>query len=63
MVASPLGRSNAGEVYLIFGDGAVDGTLDTGVAAGSPRLPGLSDVGSRMRIQTDNQAQALATNL
>jgi hypothetical protein len=30
--ASPLGRSNAGEVYLIFGDGEVDGTLDTGVA-------------------------------
>ena len=32
MRAGPLGRFNAGEVYLIFGDGAVDGTLDTGVS-------------------------------
>ena len=42
MLASPLGRSGAGEVYLIFGDGTVAGTLDT--ATPSPRiLPILGD--------------------
>jgi hypothetical protein len=29
MLASPLGRSGAGEVYLIFGDGTIGGFLDT----------------------------------
>jgi hypothetical protein len=32
MLASPLFRSTAGEVYLIFGDGSVSGTLDTDLA-------------------------------
>ncbi len=32
MQASPLGRSSAGEVYLVFGDGTLAGTLDTAVA-------------------------------
>lgn len=30
--ASPFGRSAAGEVYLIFGDGTIGGTRDTGVS-------------------------------
>jgi len=30
MVADPSGRTNAGEVFLVFGDGTVTGTLDTG---------------------------------
>jgi hypothetical protein len=30
--ADPAGRTDAGEVYLIFGDGTVSGTLDAGVA-------------------------------
>ena len=29
--ASPLGRAGAGEVFLAFGDGRAEGTLDTGV--------------------------------
>ena len=29
MRASPLGRSGAGEVYLVFGDGTIAGALDT----------------------------------
>jgi hypothetical protein len=32
MQASPQGRAGAGEIYLIFGDGKVEGTLDTAVA-------------------------------
>ncbi|MFQ5458106.1 MAG: hypothetical protein ACE5FC_06615 [Myxococcota bacterium] len=31
MQASPLGRSLAGEVYLVFGDGTIGGALDTAV--------------------------------
>lgn len=31
MQASPLGRSLAGEVYLVFGDGTINGVLDTAV--------------------------------
>ncbi len=30
--ASPLGRSGAGQVFLVFGNGAVEGTMDTAVA-------------------------------
>ncbi|MEE8312065.1 MAG: FG-GAP repeat protein [Candidatus Binatia bacterium] len=29
MLADPLGRENAGEIYLVFGDGTTGGTLDT----------------------------------
>ena len=29
MLASPLGRTGAGEVYLVFGNGAINGTVDT----------------------------------
>ena len=29
MQASPFGRDGAGEVYLVFGDGSLDGMLDT----------------------------------
>jgi hypothetical protein len=29
LLASPLGRSGAGEVFLVFGDGAIAGTFDT----------------------------------
>jgi FG-GAP repeat protein len=36
MLASPLGRSGAGEVFLVFGDGAIAGTLDT--ALPNPRI-------------------------
>ena len=36
MRANPLGRSNAGEVYLVFGDGTIAGTRDTTVA--QPRI-------------------------
>jgi hypothetical protein len=32
MQASPLGRSGAGQAYLVFGDGKAQGTLDTAVA-------------------------------
>ncbi len=31
LLASPLGRTRAGEVYLVFGDGTTSGTIDTGV--------------------------------
>ncbi len=31
MLASPLGRSGAGEIFLIFGDGTLAGTFDTAV--------------------------------
>ncbi len=31
MRASPLSRNNAGEVYLVFGEGLMSGTLDTAV--------------------------------
>lgn len=31
MRASPAGRTEAGEVFLVFGDGTVTGTVDTGV--------------------------------
>lgn len=41
MLADPLGRTNAGEVYLIFGDGTINGTLDTAVTqAGALRFAG-----------------------
>lgn len=30
-LASPLGRTQAGEVYLVFGDGSITGILDTAV--------------------------------
>ncbi len=30
--ADPAGRTDAGEIYLVFGDGTVSGTLDAGVA-------------------------------
>ena len=33
MTASPLGRTAAGQVFLVFGDGTVSGTLDTGTAS------------------------------
>jgi len=36
MLASPLGRAQAGEVYLVFGDGTTGGTLDT--AGFDPRI-------------------------
>ena len=29
MLADPLGRADAGEVYLSFGDGSITGTVDT----------------------------------
>ena len=32
MLASPLGRSGAGEVWLVLGEGSGSGTLDTGVS-------------------------------
>lgn len=32
MQSSPAGRFNAGEVYLVFGDGSITGTLDTAVS-------------------------------
>ena len=32
MRASPFDRSNAGEIYLVFGDGTLSGTLDTAVS-------------------------------
>jgi len=42
MRASPLGRSEAGQVFLVFGDGSIDGTVDT--ASSSPRvLPIIGD--------------------
>lgn len=31
MRASPLGRGNAGEVFVLFGDGTVSGAIDTGI--------------------------------
>ena len=31
MLADPLSRSNAGEVFLVFGDGTISGSLDTAV--------------------------------
>jgi hypothetical protein len=36
MRASPLGRGNAGEVFVLFGDGTITGAIDTGVA--NPRI-------------------------
>ena len=36
MRADPLGRSGAGQVFLVFGDGMINGTLDTGVP--DPRI-------------------------
>jgi hypothetical protein len=36
MRASPFGRNNAGELYLVFGDGTISGTLDT--AVDEPRI-------------------------
>ncbi len=36
MRASPLGRSDAGQVHFIFGDGTVNGSLDTSVS--NPRI-------------------------
>ncbi len=36
MIASPLGRQEAGQVHVVFGDGTVAGTLDTAVP--QPRL-------------------------
>lgn len=42
MRASPLGRNEAGQVFLVFGDGQVNGDIDTGTA--HPRvLPVLGD--------------------
>ncbi len=43
MTASPFGRTRAGEVDLVFGDGALGGTLDT--AAWSPRVLKLAGAG------------------
>jgi hypothetical protein len=41
MLASPLGRTGAGRVYLVFGDGTIQGTLDTStVQAGVLRIDG-----------------------
>lgn len=42
MLASPLGRSNAGQVHLVFGDGTVGRTVDT--AASHPAV--LTIIGS-----------------
>jgi len=36
MIAAPLGRFRAGQVFLVFGDGRIDGALDT--AAANPRI-------------------------
>lgn len=36
MKANPNGRTLGGEVYLVFGDGTIDGTINTGVA--QPRV-------------------------
>jgi hypothetical protein len=36
MLASPLGRNRAGEIYLVFGNGQMSGTLDT--AVDDPRI-------------------------
>ncbi len=42
MRADPLGRSSAGQVFLVFGDSEVEGSIDTGVS--NPRvLPILGD--------------------
>ena len=43
MRASPLGRSGAGEVYLVFGDGTISGNLDT--ALSQPRVLKIAGVG------------------
>lgn len=32
MRADPMGRNEAGQVFLVFGDGSIDGTLDSGVS-------------------------------
>jgi len=36
MRADPLGRNEAGQVFLVFGDGSIDGTMDSGVS--NPRI-------------------------
>jgi hypothetical protein len=36
MRADPLGRTNAGEVYLAFGDGGIQGTIDSAIP--NPRI-------------------------
>ncbi len=36
MRASPLGRNNAGEIFLVFGTGVIDGEIDT--AGSNPRV-------------------------
>jgi hypothetical protein len=43
--ASPLGRNNAGEVYLVFGDDTIAGQIDT--AGGDPRV--LTIAGDQVR--------------
>jgi len=41
MLADPLSRQDAGEIYLVFGDGSITGTLDTAtVQAGILRIAG-----------------------
>ncbi len=41
MLASPLGRNGAGQIYLVFGDGTINGTRDTAVVqAGILRFAG-----------------------
>ncbi len=41
MRASPLGRTEAGEIYLVFGDGTLEGALDTAVTqAGVLKIAG-----------------------
>lgn len=41
MLAGPLGRNAAGQVYLVFGDGTINGTLDTATTqAGILRFAG-----------------------
>lgn len=49
--SSPLGRSGAGEVDLVFGDGTIGGTLDT--ATDQPRL--LRIVGDGMQEAAGNE--------
>jgi hypothetical protein len=45
LTADPFGRTDAGEVYLVFGDGTTSGVLDTGVL--DDRILVIVGVGSR----------------
>jgi hypothetical protein len=45
MRADPLGRSEAGQVFLVFGNGSIDGTIDSAVP--NPRV--LTIIGDQCR--------------